>query len=68
MKMILAAMFAVMVGLTFIGSTFAADAPATAPAAGGEMKKDEGMKAEKKEKKAKKAKKEKKEEKKEEKK
>ena len=65
MKAVFAALFAVMIGLTFAGATFAdekkADAPAAAPAAGGEMKKDEG-KAEKKEKKSKKAKKEKKEE------
>ena len=65
MKTILAAMFAVMIGLTFAGSTFAAeekkmDAPAAAPAAGGEVKKDEGKKA----KKEKKEKKEKKDEKK----
>jgi len=59
MKALFAALFAVMIGLTFVGSTFAADAPA--PAAGGEMKKDEG-KAEKKEKKSKKAKKEEKKE------
>jgi len=71
-------LFAVMIGLTFAGSTYAAeekkmDAPAAAPAApaapaatpavGGEMKKEE-KKAEKKVKKAKKAKEEKKEEKK----
>jgi ribosomal protein L12E/L44/L45/RPP1/RPP2 len=61
MKALFAALFAVMIGLSFVGSTYAADAPA--PAAG-EMKKDEGKKAEKKEKKEKKAKKEKKEEKK----
>ena len=47
MKTILAAMFAVIIGLTFVGSTFAADekkmdAPAGAPA--GEMKKDESKK------------------------
>ncbi|HLG43393.1 MAG TPA: hypothetical protein VI337_00105 [Nitrospirales bacterium] len=54
MKAILAALFAVMIGLTFAGSTFAAeekkmDAPAAAPSAppaGGEMKKDEGKKDE----------------------
>jgi hypothetical protein len=66
MKTILAAIFAVMVGVTFAGSTFAdekkADAPAAAPAAGGEMKKDDGKKE------SKKAKKEKKDEKKDEKK
>ncbi len=60
MKTLFAALFAVMIGLSFVGSTYAADAPA--PAAGGEMKKDEGKKAEKKEKKAKKAKKEEKKE------
>ena len=47
MKTILAAMFAAIIGLTFVGSTFAADekkmdAPAGAPA--GEMKKDESKK------------------------
>ena len=46
MKMILAAMLAVMIGLAFAGSTFAdekkTDAPAGAPA--GEVKKDEGTK------------------------
>ena len=60
MKAILAAVFAVLIGLAFSTTTFA-QAPATPPPAGGEMKKDEGKKAEKKEKKAKKAKKEKKE-------
>jgi type IV secretory pathway VirB6-like protein len=49
MKTILAALFAVMIGVTFAGSTFAAeekkmDAPAAAPA--GEMKKDESKKTE----------------------
>jgi len=51
MKTILAAMFAVMIGLAFAGSTFAqpkTDAPAATPATpaapAGEMKKDEGMK------------------------
>jgi hypothetical protein len=48
MRTILAAMFAVMIGLTFVGSTFAddkkTDAPAGAPA--GEMKKDESKKTE----------------------
>jgi len=61
--MILAALFAVMIGLSFSTATFAQATPATpatpaAPAtpapAGGEMKKDEGMK--KGEKKAKKKK------------
>ncbi len=61
MKAILAAVFAVLIGLAFSTTTFA-QAPATPPPAGAEMKKDEGKKAEKKEKKAKKAKKEKKEE------
>jgi len=59
MKALFAALFAVMIGLTFAGSTFADEKKAAAPA--GEMKKDEGKKAEKK---AKKEKKEKKEEKK----
>jgi hypothetical protein len=48
MRTILAAMFAVMIGLTFVGSTFAdekkMDAPAGAPA--GEMKKEESKKTE----------------------
>lgn len=49
MKTILAALFAVLIGLTFVGSTFA-DAgknmgtPATTSVAGGEMKKEEGQK------------------------
>ena len=50
MKTILAAMFAVMIGLIFVGSTFAdekkMDAPAAAPAAG-EVKKEETTKTEK---------------------
>jgi len=67
MKAILAAVFAVLIGVAFSTTTFA-QAPA-APPAGGEMKKDEGKKGEKKEmKKEKKAKKAKKDEKKEEKK
>ena len=50
MKAIFAALFAVMIGLTFAGSTFADEkkkdaAPAAAPA--GEMKKDEGKKGKK---------------------
>ena len=66
MKAILAAVFAVLIGLAFSTTTFA-QAPATPPPAGGEMKKDEGKKGEKKEmKKEKKAKKAKKEMKKEE--
>ena len=66
MKRILAAVFAVLIGLAFSTATFAQATPeTTAPPAGGEMKKEEGKKAEKKAKKAKKAKKdEKKEEKK----
>lgn len=49
MKAILAALFAILIGLTFAGSTFAAEgikagAPATIVSAGGEMKKDEGKK------------------------
>jgi len=48
MKTILAALFAVLIGLTFVGSTFAAEgnktgAPAAPAAAGGEMRKDEGQ-------------------------
>jgi len=54
MKMILAALFAVMIGLSFSTATFAQATPATPAPAGGEMKKDEGMK--KGEKKAKKKK------------
>jgi hypothetical protein len=65
MKRILAAVLAVLIGLAFSTATFAQAAPeTTAPPAGGEMKKEEGKKAEKKEKKHKKGKKEKKEEKK----
>ncbi len=61
MKAILAAIFAVLIGLAFSTTTFA-QAPATPPPAGAEMKKDEGKKVEKKEKgKVKKPKKEKKE-------
>jgi len=60
MKAILAAVFAVLIGLAFSTTTFA-QAP-SAPPAGGEMKKEEGKKAEKKAKKAKKAKKEEKKE------
>ena len=48
MKTILAALFAVLIGLTFVGSTFAdagkMGAPATTSVAGGEMKKEEGQK------------------------
>ena len=49
MKTILAALFAVLIGLTFVGSTFAAEgskmgAPAVTTATSGEMKKDEGQK------------------------
>jgi hypothetical protein len=49
MKTILAALFAVLIGLTFVGSTFAdagkqMGAPATTPVASGEMKKEEGQK------------------------
>jgi len=58
MKAILAAIFAVMVGVTFVGTTFAQDKqtapPASAPAAGGEMKKEEGKAETKKAKKNKK--------------
>ncbi len=61
MQALFAALFAVMIGLTFAGSTFAAEEKKDAAPAG-EMKKDEGKKVEKKAKKAKKA--EKKEEKK----
>ena len=65
MKRILAAVFAVLIGLAFSTATFAQATPeTTAPPAGGEMKKEEGKKADKKEKKHKKGKKEKKEEKK----
>src|SRR5213596_772171 len=67
MKAILAAVFAVLIGLAFSTATFAQATPATP--ASPEMKKDEGKKGEKKEmKKEKKAKKAKKDEKKEEKK
>jgi len=46
MKTILAAMFAVMIGVTFVGSTFAADekkmdAPAAAPSTSADTKKTE---------------------------
>jgi ribosomal protein L12E/L44/L45/RPP1/RPP2 len=65
MKTILAAVFAVLIGLAFSTTTFAQATPPTpAPPAGGEMKKEEGTKKDqgkKKEKKAKKSKKEKKE-------
>ena len=44
MKTILAAMFAVMIGLSFAGSTFADEKKTDAPA--GEMKKDESKKTE----------------------
>src|SRR3989442_15991288 len=48
MKTILAALFAVLIGLTFVGSTFAdagkMGAPATTSVAGGEMKKEGGEK------------------------
>src|SRR3989449_8528611 len=48
MKTILAALFAVVIGLTFVGSTFAdagkMGAPATTSVAGGGMKKEEGQK------------------------
>src|SRR2546425_4521643 len=48
MKTILAALFAVLIGLTFVGSTFAdagkMGAPATTSVAGGEVKKEEGQK------------------------
>ena len=65
MKRILAAVFAMLIGLAFSTATFAQATPeTTAPPAGGEMKKEEGKKADKKEKKHKKGKKEKKEEKK----
>jgi hypothetical protein len=61
MKTMLAAVFAVMMSATFIGATFAEDvkseAPASAPAPGGDMKKAE-VKTEKKKKKKKKATKE----------
>ena len=67
MKAILAAVFAVLIGVAFSTTTFA-QAPSTTPASP-EMKKDDGKKVEKKEmKKEKKAKKAKKDEKKEEKK
>ena len=67
MKAILAAVFAVLIGVAFSTTTFA-QAPGgemkSAPPAGGEMKKDNGKKGEKKEmKKEKKAKKAKKDEK-----
>jgi hypothetical protein len=44
MKTIFAAMFAVMIGLSFAGSTFADEKKTDAPA--GEMKKDESKKTE----------------------
>jgi len=49
MKRILAALFAVLIGLTFASSTFAETgkqmgAPAKTSVAGGEMKKEEGQK------------------------
>jgi len=49
MKRILAALFAVLIGLTFVSSTFAeagkqVGAPATTSVAAGEMKKEEGQK------------------------
>ena len=44
MKTILAAMFAVMIGLSFAGSTFADEKKTDAPA--GEVKKDESKKTE----------------------
>jgi len=49
MKRILAALFAVLIGLTFVSSTFAEaekqmGAPAKTSVAGGEMKKEEGQK------------------------
>ena len=49
MKRILAALFAVLIGLTFVSSTFAETgkqmgAPAKTSVAGGEMKKAEGQK------------------------
>ena len=44
MKTILAAMFAVMIGLAFAGSTFADEKKTDAPA--GELKKDESKKTE----------------------
>src|SRR2546428_909481 len=48
MKTILAALFAVLIGLTFVGSTFAdagkMGAPATTSVAGGGRKKEEGQK------------------------
>jgi hypothetical protein len=57
MKTMLAAVFAAMVGVTFVGAAFAEDvrseAPASAPAAGGDVKKAEA-KTEKKKKKHKK--------------
>jgi len=68
MKAILAAVFAVLIGLAFSTTTFAQATPETPKAPmGSEMKKEEGKKVEKKEmKKEKKAKKAKKEMKKEE--
>jgi hypothetical protein len=48
MRTILAALFAIMIGVVFAGSTFAAEqkmaAPATTKVATGEMKKEEGKK------------------------
>ena len=63
MKAILAAIFAVLIGLAFSTTTFAQATPPTpaAPAGGemkGEMKKEEGKKKEKKAKRSKKQKKE----------
>src|SRR3989442_15766508 len=51
MKTILAALFAVLIGLTFVGSTFAdagkMGAPATTSVAGGGVKKEGGQKSKK---------------------
>ena len=59
MKRILAAVFALLIGLAFSTTTFAqATSPEPAPPAGGEMKKDEGKKKNKKSKIPKKHKKE----------